>query len=62
MTAISRDQAQDAMAQILAATAADKDTADQYGGDPVLNAAYAAATELDRIVHARLDEQPAPRT
>lgn len=50
-------QAQVAMAQILAATTADKDTADQHGGDPVMNAAHAAATELDRIVHARLAEQ-----
>ncbi|MFE7547062.1 hypothetical protein [Streptomyces gardneri] len=59
MTSISRDQAQAAMAQIMAATAADKAAADQYGGDPVLTAAYAAATELDRIVHARLAEQSA---
>lgn len=55
-------QAQVAMAQILAATTADKDTADQHGGDPVMNAAHAAATELDRIVHARLAEQSATRT
>lgn len=67
MTAMNHNQAQAAMAQIVAATAADKDAADQYGGDPILNAAHAAATELDRIVRdrivrARLAEQPATRT
>ncbi|MFF8840503.1 hypothetical protein [Streptomyces sp. NPDC015130] len=62
MSTYDHTQAQAAMAQIVAATAADKAAADQHGGDPVLNAAHAAATELDRIVHARLAEQTNTRT
>jgi len=47
---ITRDQAVAAALEILAATVIDKAKADRNGGDPVLDAAHAAATDWYRLV------------
>ncbi|WP_406730910.1 hypothetical protein [Streptomyces sp. NBC_01794] len=46
----SKEQAQAAMAQILAATSADKADGDQNGGNAQANEAHKAALELAHIV------------
>ncbi|MGW1492587.1 hypothetical protein [Streptomyces sp. NPDC002402] len=47
---VTKEQAQAAMDKILAATASDKDTADQRGGDPQMDTAHDAARDLARLV------------
>ena len=50
MTGVTRDEAVAASLQILAATVLDKAKADRHGGDPVLDAAHAAAADLNHLV------------